>query len=59
VYNSNVASGTLSYKLNSDTDWIIVENKMYFEVNKEGLYDIKLTDSAGNEKIVENYSVGK
>jgi Tfp pilus assembly protein PilE len=33
VYNSNVASGTVSYKLHSDTNWIIVGDKTYFEVS--------------------------
>jgi Tfp pilus assembly protein PilE len=32
VYNSNVASGTLSYKLQDDTEWIIVGEKTYFYV---------------------------
>lgn len=59
VYNSKVASGTVSYKLHSDTNWIIVGEKKYFEVTTAGYYDVKLTDSAGNEKIIENISVGK
>jgi hypothetical protein len=59
VYNSKVASGTVSYKLHSDTNWTIVGEKKYFEVTTAGYYDVKLTDSAGNEKIMENISVGK
>lgn len=33
-YNSNVARGTLSYKLNDSDNWIIVGEKTYFEVAK-------------------------
>ncbi len=33
VYNSNVTSGILSYKLHSSENWIIVGEKTYFEVN--------------------------
>lgn len=33
-YNSNVARGTLSYKLNDSNNWIIVGEKNYFEVAK-------------------------
>lgn len=32
TYNSNVARGTLSYKLNDNDNWIIVGEKTYFEV---------------------------
>lgn len=53
VYNSNVATGTVSYKLHSNENWILVGDTKYFEVNEPGLYDIKLTDSAGNEKITQ------
>ena len=34
-YNSNVARGTLSYKLNDSDNWIIVGEKTYFEVSKQ------------------------
>lgn len=33
VYNSNVAGGTLSYKLHSSNNWIIVGETNYFEVS--------------------------
>lgn len=32
TYHSNVARGTLSYKLNENQDWIIAGEKTYFEV---------------------------
>ena len=34
TYNSNVARGTLSYKLNDSNNWIIAGEKSYFEVTK-------------------------
>lgn len=34
TYNSNVARGTLSYKLNDSNNWIIVGENTYFEVEK-------------------------
>lgn len=34
TYNSNVARGTLSYKLNDSNNWIIVGENTYFEVAK-------------------------
>lgn len=33
VYNSNVATGTLSYKMHGNSQWIIVGKNNYFEVN--------------------------
>lgn len=52
VYNSNVNGGTVSYKLHDDTNWILV-NDFSFEVDKPGLYDIRLTDKAGNSTVVQ------
>lgn len=51
VYNSNVNSGTVSYKLHNDTDWIMNGNNMSFTVTSSGTYDVKLTDRAGNSTI--------
>lgn len=51
TYNSNVVDGILSYKLHDNKNWIIVGEKNYFEVSKSGLYDVKLTDRAGNQTI--------
>lgn len=52
VYNSNVNGGTVSYKLHDNTNWILV-NDFSFEVDKSGLYDIRLTDKAGNSTVVQ------
>lgn len=52
VYNSKVQGGTVSYKLNTNSNWIINQN-FSFEVKEAGLYDIKLTDKAGNSTIVQ------
>lgn len=52
VYNSNVQGGTVSYKLNTNTNWIINQS-FSFEVKEAGLYDIKFTDKAGNSTIVQ------
>lgn len=55
VYNSNVNSGTVSYKLHSNTKWILNGNNMNFTVSKPGLYDIRLTDTAGNSTTVQKW----
>lgn len=55
VYNNNVNDGRISYKLHSDTNWILVD-EFSFEVINAGLYDIKLTDKAGNSKTIQKFS---
>lgn len=46
VYNSNLIGGTVSYKLHSDTNWILNGENTNFTITKPGLYDIKFTDRA-------------
>lgn len=53
VYNGNVEGGTVSYKLHSNTNWILNGNNNSFTVTTTGLYDIKLTDKAGNSTTVQ------
>lgn len=55
VYNSNVTGGTVSYKLHSDTNWVLNGENTTFEVKEPGLYDICFTDVAGNSKIIQEY----
>ncbi|MCI8352471.1 MAG: LamG domain-containing protein [Clostridia bacterium] len=55
VYNSNVNGGTVSYKLHSDTNWILNGKNTSFIIKKPGLYDIKFTDTAGNSTIVQEW----
>lgn len=58
VYNSNVNGGTVSYKLHSDTNWILNGTSTSFTVKQPGIYDIRFTDKAGNSTIVtENIEV--
>ena len=52
IYPGYINSGTVWYKLETDTNWI--KAKEYsFQVYETGTYDIKLIDSAGNEKQVK------
>lgn len=53
VYNGNVKSGTVSYKLHDDTNWLQNGERTNITVHKPGLYDIKLTDAAGNSTTVQ------
>lgn len=46
VLADKVNGGTVSYKLNSDTKWILNGENTSFIVNTSGLYDIKFTDKA-------------
>lgn len=55
VYNSNVTGGTLSYKLHSDTNWVLNGDSTSFEVSEPGLYDIRFTDTAGNSTVVQDW----
>lgn len=55
VYNSNVSGGTVSHKLFSKTNWILDGEKTSFIVYEPGLYDIRLTDRAGNSTIVQKF----
>jgi len=55
VYNSNVTGGTVSYKLHSDTNWVLNGENTSFEVNEPGLYDIRFTDTAGNSTVVQDW----
>jgi len=55
VYNSNVNGGTVSYKLHSDTNWVLNGENTNFIITKPGLYDIKFTDKVGNETIKQEF----
>ena len=50
-----VAKETISYKLHGTQNWMLLKGDS-FEILKPGLYDIKVTDKAGNSKVVQTYS---
>lgn len=54
-YPDNNDGGTISYKLHKSNNWILNNEKTYFEVNVPGLYDIKVTDKAGNSTILQKW----
>lgn len=58
TYTSNVSGGSVSYKLHDSQNWILVGENKYFEVYSPGIYDVKLTDRAGNSTTKENTLVG-
>ena len=51
-YKNNVSGGTVSYKLHENTNWILNVGTN-FTVSLTGLYDIKITDKAGNSTIIQ------
>ncbi len=53
VYNSNVDSGELRHKLYTKQNWILDGENTSFIVDEPGLYDICLTDKAGNSTIIQ------
>lgn len=55
IYKSNVKGGTVSYKLHSDTNWILNGENKSFIVKQPGLYDIKFTDVAGNSTTMQKW----
>lgn len=55
VYSGNVQGGTVSYKLHSDTNWILNGNNLSFTVTNPGLYDIRFTNKAGNSSIIQKW----
>lgn len=55
VYNSKVEGGTVSHKLYEKTNWILDGDKTSFTVDSPGLYNIKLTDKAGNSTVVQKF----
>lgn len=48
---NDINSGTLSYKLHSDENWLLNGNNMSFIVREIGIYDVKYTDTLGNETV--------
>lgn len=48
---NDINTGSLSYKLHNSENWLLNGNNMSFIVNEPGIYDIKYTDTAGNNKI--------
>lgn len=54
-YPDNNYGGTISYKLHKSDNWILNNEKTYFEVTQPGLYDIKVTDKAGNSTIQQKW----
>lgn len=55
---NDINSGSVSYKLHNDENWLLNGNNMSFIVSKPGIYNVKYTDTAGNSKIKENILVG-
>ncbi len=51
----DINTGSLSYKLHNSEDWLLNGNNMSFIVNELGIYDIKYTDTAGNETIKKQF----
>lgn len=54
-YGGNVEGGTVSYKLHSDTNWILNGTNTSFVVDRPGLYDIKFTDKVGKSTVVQKW----
>lgn len=52
---NDIKSGNVSYKLHSDENWLLNGNNMSFIVNEQGIYDIKYTDTTGNETIKKQF----
>lgn len=55
IYDNNVNGGTVKYKKHSETNWILNGKNTSFIVKDPGLYDICLTDNAGNSTIVQKW----
>lgn len=55
VYSGNVQGGTVSYKLHSDTNWILNGDNLSFTLASPGLYDVRFTDKAGNSTTVQKW----
>lgn len=52
---NSINNGNVSYKLHSDENWLLNGNNMSFIVNKPGIYDVKYTDTIGNEVIKKQF----
>lgn len=50
--SDNVGLASIKYKLSTNSNWIIA-NGLEIQVTKSGKYQVKVTDTAGKEKIVE------
>ena len=55
TYIGNISGGTVSYKLHSDSNWILNGDNLSFTVTNPGLYDIRFTDKAGNSTVVQKW----
>ena len=51
VNGNDINSGTLSYKLQENENWLLNGTNMSFIISEFGIYDVKYTDTAGNSKI--------
>lgn len=54
VTSNDIDIDNVAYKISNDTNWKITNN-LEFEVTSPGLYDVKLTDKAGNSTIIKEY----
>lgn len=52
---NDIKNGNLSYKLHSDENWLLNGNNMSFIVREIGIYDVKYTDTLGNETIKKQF----
>lgn len=52
---NSINNGNVSYKLHSDENWLLNGNNMSFIINKPGIYDVKYTDTTGNEVIKKQF----
>ncbi len=53
--NSESKEKVVSYKLQENENWILNGENTTFSVSEPGIYDIKLTDGAGNSSIKKDY----
>lgn len=55
INGNDINSGSLSYKLHSDENWLLNGNNMSFIVREMGIYDVKYTDTLGNEIVKKQF----
>lgn len=55
INGNDINSGSLSYKLHSNDNWLLNGNNMSFIVKEVGIYDVKYTDTLGNETIKQKF----
>lgn len=55
INGNDINSGSVSYKLHSNENWLLNGNNMSFIVKEVGIYDIKYVDTIGNEIIKQKF----